>query len=621
MKRPWQIALAFALALAVLLAAMGWISREVLRLDRAQAEAKRLALREENVRLALWRMDSAVAPLLARENARPYFVYASFYLPELPYAEMLKDVSTHQRAYAHLPSPILVQTSPYIRLHFQIGPDGRLTSPQVPPPSEAAGGYALPKYVSAKAIAAARARLVRLEEIVGRETLETALAVRPEPMPPMASAAQADLQQEIQDPSQAAQQQRPQIQAPAQQPQGNAQPSPQQQKLAQARRNVKEWQARYQQMTMMNRDINDQIAGNLYAFGAFGASVMRPVWIGGELFLVRWARIDGADHLQGVWLGWPAIRRWLLDGAADLVPQADLVPITDGPGEAHARRLAALPVRLVPGKVPADAVDGLSPVVLSLVVAWACVLAGAAAVGVLLMGAVTLSERRGDFVSAVTHELRTPLTTFRMYSEMLAEDMIADQDKRRRYLTTLCAEAERLTHMVENVLAYARLERGRVRDEAERLTLADLLDRVRDRLDRRAGGAGMELVVEVPEEVGSAAVWARVSAVEQILYNLVDNACKYAASASDRRIHLTASLAAGGTVLTVRDYGRGISRAEARRLFRPFSKSAREAATSAPGVGLGLALARRLARDMGGDLVLDRLDAEGASFTLQLLSA
>ena len=600
MKRPWQIALAFALALAVLLAAMGWISREVLRLDRAQAEAKRLALREENVRLALWRMDSAVAPLLARENARPYFVYASFYLPELPYAEMLKDVSTHQRAYAHLPSPILVQTSPYIRLHFQIGPDGRLTSPQVPPPSEAAGGYALPKYVSAKTIAAAKSRLARFEKIVGREALETALAVRPEPMPPMAAAAQADLQQEIQDPSQAAQQERPQ---------------------AQARRNVQEWQARYQQMTTMNRDINDQIAGNLYAFGAVGASVMRPVWVGGELLLVRWARIDGADHMQGVWLAWPAIRRWLLDGAADLVPQADLVPITDGPGEAHARRLAALPVRLVPGKVPADAVDGLSPVVLSLVVAWACVLAGAAAVGVLLMGAVTLSERRGDFVSAVTHELRTPLTTFRMYSEMLAEGMVADEDRRRQYLTTLRAEAERLTHMVENVLAYARLERGRASDEAERLTLADLVGRVRDRLEHRASGAGMELVVEVPEEAGSAAVWARVSAVEQILYNLVDNACKYAASASDRRIHLTASLAASGTVLTVRDYGRGISRAEARRLFRPFSKSAREAATSAPGVGLGLALARRLARDMGGDLVFDRLGAEGASFTLQLLSA
>jgi len=322
-----------------------------------------------------------------------------------------------------------------------------------------------------------------------------------------------------------------------------------------------------------------------------------------------------------VWLDWPAIRAWLLDGVLDLVPLADLVPVTGDPDEDRTRRLAAVPVRIIPGKVPVREADGLSPVALSLLVAWVCVLGGAAAVGLLLTGAVRLSERRGDFVSAVTHELRTPLTTFRMYSEMLAEGMVPDEARRRQYLTTLRAEAERLTHMVENVLAYARLERGRGTGEAERLTLAELMDRVRDRIERRTRGAGMDLVIDVGDEADAATVWVRVSAVEQILYNLVDNACKYAASASDRRIHLTAAPADGEAVLTVRDYGPGISRAEARRLFRPFSKSARQAAVSAPGVGLGLALAHRLARDMGGDLRLERPDGEGAAFALHLLRA
>jgi len=470
-----------------------------------------------------------------------------------------------------------------------------------------------------KNVAVARSRLERLRTIISRKTLETALAAPSEPASSVTGVAAADTQQEIQDAPQSLQQERPQPQASPQQAQGQAQPPPGQQ-VAQAWRNIKEWQARRQQMDTLSRDINIRITGNLDASGA-GVTVMRPLWMGGELLLVRWARIEDADYLQGVWLDWPAIRTWLLDGVLDLVPLAELVPVTGDPYEDRTRRLAAIPVRLIPGKVSVGEADGLSPVALSLLVAWVCVLGGAVAVGLLLTGTVRLSERRGDFVSAVTHELRTPLTTFRMYSEMLAEDMVAGQNKRRRYLTTLCAEAERLTHMVENVLAYARLERGRASDEAKRVTVADLVGRVRDRLEHRAGGADMELAVEVAEEAGSTAVWARVSAVEQILYNLVDNACKYAASASDRRIHLTASLAAAGTVLTVRDHGRGISRAEARRLFRPFSKSAREAATSAPGVGLGLALARRLARDMGGDLVFDRLDAEGASFTLQLLSA
>ncbi len=72
-----------------------------------------------------------------------------------------------------------------------------------------------------------------------------------------------------------------------------------------------------------------------------------------------------------------------------------------------------------------------------------------------------LSERRRIFVSAVTHELRTPLTTFRLYTDMLADGMVSGEEKRRSYLERLRGEAQRLSHLVENVLFYARLESGR----------------------------------------------------------------------------------------------------------------------------------------------------------------
>jgi signal transduction histidine kinase len=71
--------------------------------------------------------------------------------------------------------------------------------------------------------------------------------------------------------------------------------------------------------------------------------------------------------------------------------------------------------------------------------------------------------------------LRTPLTTFKMYSEMLAEDMVPDPARQKEYLHTLCSEANRLGHLVENVLAYARLERGSARDRVERVKLRDLM--------------------------------------------------------------------------------------------------------------------------------------------------
>jgi signal transduction histidine kinase len=233
------------------------------------------------------------------------------------------------------------------------------------------------------------------------------------------------------------------------------------------------------------------------------------------------------------------------------------------------------------------------------------------------MGALTLSERRGAFVSAVTHELRTPLTTLRMYTEMLAEGMIRDDDKRRSYLATLRAEADRLGHLVENVLAYSRIERGRARGHIVTVPLNELIDRVRQRLSERAEQAGMQLLVE-PAEGDGRIVRADPSAVEQILFNLVDNACKYAASAADRTIHLDADGRNGQALIRVRDHGPGISLQDGRRLFRPFCKSAHDAANSAPGVGLGLALSRRLAREMGGDLCLDERPGDGAAFVLTL---
>jgi signal transduction histidine kinase len=281
--------------------------------------------------------------------------------------------------------------------------------------------------------------------------------------------------------------------------------------------------------------------------------------------------------------------------------------------------MAALPVRLLTGVLPMESMPFWSPVRLMLAVAWAAVLLAGVAVALLLHGAISLSERRGAFVSAVTHELRTPLTTFKMYSEMLADDMVRDEAKRKSYLSTLCSEANRLSHLVENVLAYARLERGSARSRVERITLGQLIERTRDRLEQRAEQAQMRIVVDADERAANTAVHVDVAAVEQILFNLVDNACKYAApSATENIIHLEAQPDGRFAMLRVRDHGRGISDDGAKRLFQPFSKSADEAAHSAPGVGLGLALCRRLSRSIGGDLRLNRSVVSGACFELIL---
>ena len=369
-----------------------------------------------------------------------------------------------------------------------------------------------------------------------------------------------------------------------------------------------------------------------------GGALMTPLWIDGDLLLARSVRAGEQEYVQGCLLDWPAVKKELLSAIEDLLPHADLQPVAPVPGEEESRRLASLPARLIPGprtraagtasapgyaqSVPdpgnGDANGGLSPIRLSLVVAWCCVLLGAAAVAALLAGVVRLSDRRAAFVSAVTHELRTPLTTFQMYTEMLAEGMVPDQEKRQGYLNTLRSEASRLSHLVENVLSYARLERGRADGRIEHVRLDGLVEPIQPRLADRARRDGMELVVEGDEASLSTIVRVNPSAAEQILLNLIDNAAKYAQTASDKRVHLTVRRTDGTAQVRVRDHGPGISRRVARRLFHSFSKSAHDAANSAPGVGLGLALSRRLARDMGGRLWLDETVTEGACFVLEL---
>jgi signal transduction histidine kinase len=337
------------------------------------------------------------------------------------------------------------------------------------------------------------------------------------------------------------------------------------------------------------------------------AGTPRPVWIGRELILAR----RTAEGIEGAWLDWPGLRGRLLGEVEDLFPAGALEPAAgaDGAGE---RLMAALPARFVPGAAAGIRVDGGGPLKLVLGGAWAAVLLAGAALAALLVGTLRLSERRATFVGAVTHELRTPLTTLRSYTEMLAGGMVREE-KKQGYLETLSREATRLAGLVDNVLAYARLERGRGPAPSTPQDVAALLAAARPRLEERAAAAGMRVEIDAPPGLRAL---ADPAAIDQILFNLVDNASKYAGGGA---VRVRAARDGGRVVLRVADDGPGVGAEERRALFEPFARPAERAAGSAPGVGLGLALCRRLARAMGGDLVLE--DGPGCVFALRLRAA
>ena len=219
----------------------------------------------------------------------------------------------------------------------------------------------------------------------------------------------------------------------------------------------------------------------------------------------------------------------------------------------------------------------------------------------------------------MTHELRTPLTTFRMYAEMLARGMVPDAARRQEYFNTLQREAERLTLLVENVLAYARLERGRKPQAQDRVTLAALLERVGPRLAQRAA-AGRD---EVRRAIGRRRGRRRNSRPTRA------SSSRFCSTWSTTRPSMRArrpiggfmsrrAATASGCELAVRDHGPGIQQRHVARRMQPFGKSAQESAETAPGVGLGLALCRRLARQLGGRLEIAASTGGGATVTLLL---
>ncbi len=357
--------------------------------------------------------------------------------------------------------------------------------------------------------------------------------------------------------------------------------------------------------------------GNLLAAADVRGVPMTPLWLKDNLILARRGSAGGREYVQGCLLDWAEIRESLANLVRDLLPEATFEPVPSHAEVDATRMLAALPLRIVPGALPAEEAAGLSPLLLSLAVAWACLAATVVTVACLLAGILRLSNRRASFVTAVTHELRTPLTTFQMYVEMMAEGMVTDVEQSRHYLKTLQAEAARLTHMVENVLAYARLERGRTNGHVESIGLGELLDRVQDRLVQRAEPAGMEIVIQGEPSGASNASrpTSRPSNRSSSTWSTTPASMRRPPRTSGSR---SSCVRRPVREIRVRDHGPGLPPARRKGWFRSFSKSAQEAAHSAPGIGLGLALSRRLARHMGGDLRLESGEGTGACFVLRL---
>lgn len=221
-----------------------------------------------------------------------------------------------------------------------------------------------------------------------------------------------------------------------------------------------------------------------------------------------------------------------------------------------------------------------------------------------------LARQRARFAAAAAHELKTPLATLRLYSEMLSEGL-GSPDQSRNHASRIVPEVRRLGRVVSNMLDLSRLERGSPLAQPAAGDLAEATIECVDRLRPALEQAGIAVESAVAPDLPTA--WFDRDALCQIVDNLLDNAEKHTRGVEARTAKITVDGDAVSLRLTVSDNGPGIPRRVQRDLFRPFARHSEDIA----GLGLGLAVARSLARAQHGEL--DFVDnAEGATFVLTL---
>ena len=228
------------------------------------------------------------------------------------------------------------------------------------------------------------------------------------------------------------------------------------------------------------------------------------------------------------------------------------------------------------------------------------------------------SAAKAKFLSMMSHDLRTPLTAISGHAQLLAEDfhgpLNADQ---RDGVAAISAAVREVARMIDDILSFAKMESGRVRVRPEPVPVSAAIARAKSLIQVRLGQAELSFASDPCEEL---TVHADPDRLQQILLNLLTNAIKFTASGG--RITVSCERSGERVLLRVRDTGVGIPPDQLDRIFDAFVQlDAPPQPSSQPGVGLGLAISRELARAMGGEITADSTPGQGSVFTVDLPAA
>jgi two-component system phosphate regulon sensor histidine kinase PhoR len=224
-----------------------------------------------------------------------------------------------------------------------------------------------------------------------------------------------------------------------------------------------------------------------------------------------------------------------------------------------------------------------------------------------------LENIRTEFVGNVSHELRTPLSLIKGSAETLLDGAIHDPQQAMRFLQKIDKHSDRLLYLIEDLLVISRLESGHAALNLAQVDLREVAQRVLDDLAARASARPAALVNKIPAQT---VVWADAERLQQVFFNLADNAIKYGKSGGC--VSFGTRDTGEKTEVFVADDGPGIPPDSLGRVFERFYRVDRARSRENGGTGLGLAIVKHIVQAHGGEAWVKSEMQKGATFHFTL---
>jgi signal transduction histidine kinase len=221
---------------------------------------------------------------------------------------------------------------------------------------------------------------------------------------------------------------------------------------------------------------------------------------------------------------------------------------------------------------------------------------------------------KSDFVSSVSHEFKTPLTSIKALTERLMEGKVKDQAKMNQYFSVISQDTNKLTHLVGNILDFAKIEEGKKEYDFEETDMIEWLDQTVENFKKENLQREITIHTRVPDDVPQLII--DKNAMSLAVNNLLDNAMK--ASTKKNEIDVIVEKEENSVLIKVKDYGIGIHRAELDKIFEKFYQGSNATRLSTKGTGLGLTLVRHTIESHGGEVKVESKINQGSTFTLSL---